>query len=96
MKALASFPARALLTSCYSPQQGLPGKQHAPPPQQSAAVEVACAVPSNASAAIIIKRYFINPPVEFVFISPEVGKPTQLGKRCSRRWNRWSIGALAR
>jgi hypothetical protein len=69
-KALAGFPARASSTNYYFAQQGLPGKQHAPPPQQSAAVDVACAVPSNASAAMIIKRYFIIPPVEFLSSRP--------------------------
>ena len=75
-KALAGFPARASSTNRYYAQQALSGKQHAPPPQQSAAVEVACAVPSNASAAIRIKRYFIIPPVEFVSSRP---------RRASRR-----------
>src|SRR6267143_2784366 len=73
-KALAGFPTRASLTNCYCAQQGLSGKQHAPPPQQSAAVEVACAVPSNASAAISIKRYFIIPPLEFVSSRPSCGR----------------------
>jgi hypothetical protein len=40
-------------------QQWLP-EQHVPPPQQSATVEVAVAVPIMARAAIIIKRYFIE------------------------------------
>ena len=47
----------------YFTQQWLP-EQQAPPPQQSAVREVALAVPIMARAVMMIKRYFIVPPVE--------------------------------
>src|SRR5207253_5094027 len=40
--------------------QQWPPEQHLPPPQQSAAREVAVAVPIMARVVIIIKRYFIE------------------------------------
>jgi hypothetical protein len=40
--------------------QQWPPEQHLPPPQQSAAGEVAVAVPIMARAVIIVKRYFIE------------------------------------
>ena len=49
-----------LVSPCAYLAQQWPPEQHLPPPQQSAAGEVAVAVPIMARAVIIIKRYFIE------------------------------------
>ncbi|MBA3882542.1 MAG: hypothetical protein H0X73_07455 [Chthoniobacterales bacterium] len=48
----------------YLPQQPMWAMQQAPPLQQSD-IEVAVAEPTNATAAMIINRYFIDSPLEF-------------------------------
>ena len=48
-------------------QQPWPALQH-PPPLQQSADEVAVAEAAKAMTAIIIHRYFIEPPVEVYFI----------------------------
>ena len=55
-------PAGARLTigCAYFAQQLVLTRQQTPPPQQSAEREVALAVPTNATAARIINRYFIR------------------------------------
>jgi hypothetical protein len=49
-----------LISPCAYLAQQWPPEQHLPPPQQSAAGEVAVAVPIMARAVIIVKRYFIE------------------------------------
>jgi hypothetical protein len=49
-----------LVSPCAYLAQQWPPEQHLPPPQQSAAGEVAVAVPIMARAVIIVKRYFIE------------------------------------
>jgi len=49
-----------LISPCAYLAQQWPPEQHLPPPQQSAAGEVAVAVPIMARAVIIVKRYFIK------------------------------------
>ena len=52
--------AKRLQVAAYFAQQGILIGQQPPPPQQSAELEVALAVPTSARAAMIIKRYFME------------------------------------
>jgi hypothetical protein len=52
--------AKRLQSGAYFAQQGILIRQQLPPPQQSAELEVALAVPTSARAAMIANRYFIE------------------------------------